>query len=151
MALVYYAHFSELGWTLAQYIVAALLAFDIIAGVATNATTSAKRWYHRPSQKWHQHMGFVVLHGLHVFLVAWLFRDMDISFFIVIYLLLLLSSAAVVTVSQRVQRSVALLLVCNALLISQYLLLPTPGFEWFIPFLFLKLLVSHLTLEEPYL
>lgn len=28
---------------------------------------------------------------------------------------------------------------------------PTPGLEWFIPLLFLKLLISHLLREEPYL
>jgi hypothetical protein len=54
------------------------------------------------------------------------------------------------TVPLYIQRSVALLLVCGAIVLSTYLLSPPPGFEWFVLLLFIKLLVSHLTKEEPY-
>ncbi|MFZ0613588.1 MAG: hypothetical protein WAM73_15220 [Desulfobacterales bacterium] len=54
-----------------------MLAFDIVGGVTTNATSSAKRWYHRSGQTALNHMGFIALHLLHIFLVAWLFRKLD--------------------------------------------------------------------------
>jgi hypothetical protein len=67
-----------------------------------------------------------------------------------VYFYLLISALSVLIVPLRIQRSVALLFVCGAIVLSVYALSPTPGFEWFIPFLFIKLLVSHLTKEEPY-
>ncbi len=150
LAVSYYAYSIQLGWNLIQYIVAALLAFDITGGVTTNATSSAKRWYHRDGQGFAQQFGFVAVHALHIFLVAWLFRGMDVVFFGAVYAYLLVSALITLSVPLYVQRSVALLLVCGAILLSIYVLSPTEGFEWFIPFLFIKLLVSHLTREEPY-
>ncbi|MEO0759270.1 MAG: hypothetical protein AAFY78_20625 [Cyanobacteria bacterium J06648_16] len=37
-------------WTLWQVGVIAVLGFDLVGGVLTNATAAAKRWYHRPGQ-----------------------------------------------------------------------------------------------------
>ena len=150
VAISYYAYRNQLGWNLVLYIVAALLAFDIVGGVITNATSSAKRWYHREGQGFVQHFGFVAVHAFQIFLVAWLFRGFDMTFFGVIYLYLLFSALMTLTVPLYIQRSVALLFVCGAIILSTYVLSPTAGFEWFIPFLFIKLLVSHLTKEEPY-
>lgn len=150
LAISYYAYRNQLGWNVTQVIVAALLAFDIVGGVTTNATASAKRWYHREGQGFVQHFGFVAVHAFQIFLVAWLFRGFDMTFFGVAYLYLLFSALVTLTVPLYIQRSVALLFVCGAIVLSAYVLLPTAGFEWFIPFLFIKLLVSHLLKEEPY-
>lgn len=150
LLIVTYAYVYQLGWDLAQYSMAALLAFDIIGGIITNATSSAKRWYHREGQTFSQHFGFVALHAVQIFLVAWLFRGVDMVFFGVVYLYLLVSALGVLMVPLRMQRSIALLFVCGAIMLSIYMLSPTAGFEWFIPCLFIKLLVSHLTREEPY-
>ena len=98
---------------------------------------------------WKQ-IGFVSVHFLHIFVVGWLFRGMDVPYIVAVCLCLILSSAVIVCVPLRIQRSVALLLACGAILLSQYAFSPTPGLEWFIPFLFIKLLVGHLTVEEPY-
>lgn len=148
--VVTHAYSSQIGWSISQYIIAALLAFDISGGVITNATSSAKRWYHRSGQGFKQHFGFVALHVFHIFLVAWLFRDLDITFLTVIYLYLLTSAGLVLLVPLYIQRSVALLLTCGAIVLSQFAVLPTNGLQWFVPFLFVKLLVSHLVKEEPY-
>lgn len=149
-AVMVYAYSNNLPWSLVQYSVAALLAFDITGGIITNATSSAKRWYHRNGQGFKQHFGFVALHALQIFLVAWFFRGVDVVFFGGVYSYLLIAAGSVLTVPRRVQRSVALLFMCGAILLSLYAFSPTAGFEWFIPFLFIKLLVSHLTKEEPY-
>ena len=71
-------------------------------------------------------------------------------FFGITYFYLILCALVILTVPQYIQRSFALLSVCGALVLSQYLLSPTEGFEWFIPVLIIKLLVSHLTKEEPF-
>ncbi len=150
LAVSYYAYIQQLSWSPTQYIVAALLAFDVVGGVTTNATSSAKRWYHREGQGFAQHFGFIAMHAAQIFLVAWLFRGLDMVYFGSVYFYLLISALSVLIVPLRIQRSVALLFVCGAIVVSVYALSPTPGFEWFIPFLFIKLLVSHLTKEEPY-
>ncbi len=150
LAVVYFARTGRWGWSLGQYLIAALLALDIVGGIVTNATSSAKRWYHREGQGFWQKFGFVALHVLHIFLVAWLFRGFDVVFLVAFSLLLLASALVVLAVPLYVQRSVALLHVCVAMFVSLYLFSPTKGLEWFIPFLFIKLLVSHLTTEEPY-
>ena len=150
IAISVYAYVYQLGWTPIQYTVAILLVINIIGGIITNATSSAKRWYHRPTQGAAQHIGFVAMHIIQIFLVAWSFRGMDLVFLSVVYFLLLISAIITLAVPLYIQRSVALLLVCGATFLSLYILSPTPGFEWFIPFLFIKLLVSHVTREEPY-
>ena len=84
-AIIYYSYVSNLEWSLIQYIIAALLAFDIIGGVATNATSSAKRWYHRNGQTAPKHLAFVAIHILQIFLVSWLFRNLDIPYIAVVF------------------------------------------------------------------
>jgi len=148
--IVAHAYISQIGWSISQCIIAALLAFDIGGGVTANATSSAKRWYHRSGQGFKQHFGFIALHVFHIFLVALLFRDFDITFLSVIYLYLLTSAGLVLLVPLYIQRSVALLLTCGAIVLSQFIVLPTNGLQWFVPFLFIKLLVSLLVWEEPY-
>ncbi|MGB6298936.1 MAG: hypothetical protein WBF90_22540 [Rivularia sp. (in: cyanobacteria)] len=56
------------------------MGFDLVGGVITNATSSAKRWFHRTGQTWQHHLAFVSIHIFHIFLVALLFRDSDWSF-----------------------------------------------------------------------
>ena len=71
-AMLIYALTSFPLWSIIQIGVAVLLAFDIAGGVVTNATSSAKRWYHRAGQGARQHLQFVALHIVHVIIVAWL-------------------------------------------------------------------------------
>jgi hypothetical protein len=45
---------------------------------------------------------------------------------------------------------VALVLYCGALFVGLYAIGVPPGFEWFVPMFFLKLLVAHLLPEKAY-
>jgi hypothetical protein len=74
VAMPLYAYLNGFEWSLVQYILAAWLAFDMVGGIITNATSSAKRWYHRPGQGFKEHFNFIALHIGYLFLVAWLFR-----------------------------------------------------------------------------
>jgi len=145
-----YALTLPIQWTGVQLGLIALLGLDLVGGVLTNATLSAKRWYHRPGQGWPQHLSFVALHVVHVFLVAWLFRGGDWLFFGAGAGYLLGAATVIVFSPRQLQRPVALGLFGIALLGDCYGFTPTPGLEWFVPFFFLKVLVSHLLPEEPY-
>ena len=135
------------------YVTVLLLAFDLIGGVVTNSTSAAKRWYHRAGQGFVEHMNFIALHAIQIASVAFLFAyEHPWFYFGTIYGLLLLSSAVVLKVPLYLQRPVAMALVAASIpfSMSRQLVPRTPGLEWFIPLLFLKLLVAHLTVEAPY-
>ena len=95
-------------------------------------------------------MAFVGLHGFQIGLVAWLFRGGDWGFFVVVFSYLLMASMIILRSPLYLQRPLALGLYSLALVGDRYLLSPTLGLEWFLPFLMLKLLVSHLLAEFPY-
>ena len=58
-----------------QTAVGGLIMFDLAGGLVANATSTTKRWYHRPGQTRKHHLGFVLPHLLHIGAVAWLFQD----------------------------------------------------------------------------
>ncbi|WP_192925007.1 hypothetical protein [Sodalinema gerasimenkoae] len=98
-----YASTLPMQWSGLQLGLMGLLALDLVGGVLTNATVSAKRWYHRPGQGWWQHLGFVALHVVHVFLVAWLFRGGDWLFFGAVAGYLLGAATVIVFSPRRLQ------------------------------------------------
>jgi hypothetical protein len=141
---------QHLNWTLLQYAVAVILAFDTVGGISTNATSAAKRWYHRPGRGFAQHFGFAAVHVIYIFFVAWLFSPNWLKFFWAHSVFLIMSAFLVLTVSPYLRRSVSFLLLSGGILLSLYVASPPAGMEWFPPFLYTKLLVSHLVREEPY-
>jgi hypothetical protein len=145
-----YASHVVWSWSWLQYAVCCILAFDTAGGIITNATSSAKRWYHRAGQGFKQHFGMVSLHLLHLLVVSWLYLAFDVRWFLVSGGYLLVAAAVVLWVPQYLQRPVALIVFGCALLISLYVLPQPVGLEWFLPLFYLKLLVSHLPKEEPY-
>jgi hypothetical protein len=145
-----YALAADLGWSALQLLVALLLAFDLGGGVTTNATSAAKRWYHRAGQGFTAHFGFVALHIIHPVVITALFRPGDWLFAAVVDGYLLLAALIILRVPLAIQRAVALLLLISGIVIGAYLLKPTPGLEWFIPTFYTKLLVANLVREEAY-
>lgn len=150
IALPLYALLGDLGWNLVQVLVAGLLAFDMTGGIVTNATSTAKRWYHREGQGVWQHFGFILVHGAQIFLVAWLFRGLDWPFFGTFYSYLIVTSLVILWAPLYLRRPLALILYCGAVVLGLYVFPAAAGMEWFVPFFFLKLLVSHLVKEAPY-
>ena len=75
---------------------------------------------------------------------------MDWRFGLTIYLYLLLSVIIIHKSPLYLQRPVAVILFCVAIIINTYSFVPTPGLEWFVPFYYLKLLICHGLTEEPY-
>ncbi|KOO15071.1 hypothetical protein AKJ18_08650 [Vibrio xuii] len=148
--MVIYAYFAQLGWTGIQYLIAGLLTVDIVGGIITNATSTAKRWFHREGQGFKQHMSFILTHFVQLSLYSWAFLDFDIVWIAVIGGYMVLSCAAVMKTSLYLQRPVALTLYSLSLIIAIYWAQAPQGLEWFLPLFYLKLLVSHVLREEPY-
>lgn len=145
-----YAIYADLGWSTMQLLVAALLAFDLVGGVITNATATAKRWYHRPEATFRDHLQFVAVHFLHPLLVAWLFLGGDWAYVAVVYGYLMLATVLILKVPLYLQRPFAYTFYLLALLLAFYVLPQPPGLEWFLPVFYLKLLVAHLVTEAPF-
>jgi hypothetical protein len=145
-----YALAKDLGWNTSRLVVGGLLAMDLGGGVFANATSAAKRWYHRRGQGFIQHLSFVALHGMHVFLVAWLFRSMDWRFFLIVYGYLLATTIFILSTPLYLQRPLALLVTTGAFLLDMHAFNPVAGMQWFVPVLFLKLTMGHLLKEAPF-
>ena len=150
LGMLLYAFLQPLGWNGWQIALAVLLAFDLAGGVVTNATSTAKRWYHRPGQRLRDHVIFIAVHGVHLALVAWAFRAGDWAWAVGWYAFLMFASLLILLIPLYLRRPVAFSMVGLGLLLALYLDTPVPGLEWFIPVFLLKLLVSHLLREEPY-
>lgn len=150
VAMVLFALWRDFQWSPIQFVLATWLAFDIVGGIVTNATSSAKRWYHRDGQGFGDHFGFIAFHVVYIILVSWLFRSMDWLYLFVMSAYLLVSAYVILKSPLYIRRPVAFSVFVIAYLIDAYIFVPTPGLEWFIPFLILKLLVSHALREEPY-
>lgn len=145
-----YAATMGQSWSWVQYLLCMVLAFDLVGGVVTNATSSAKRWYHRNGQGFAQHVGFTAAHLLHLLLVAWLYLDNDWTWAAIAGGYLLAAADLILMVPVYLQRPTALILYLGGLVVGLWLLPTPPGLDWFLPVFYLKLLVSHLPREEPY-
>ncbi|MDN3516525.1 hypothetical protein QWY84_02775 [Aquisalimonas lutea] len=145
-----YATIHQLGWSWLSHAVAALIVLDVVGGAVVNATTSAKRWYHRAGQGFRQHFGFLALHGLHIAAVAGLFSSAPLLYAVTAYGYVLLTGLATLRAPLRMQRPVAQSAVCGAILLAAWGLPEAPAWEWFLPVLVIKLIVGHATLESPF-
>ncbi|WP_394246803.1 hypothetical protein [Vibrio profundi] len=149
-AMLFYAWSTPLSWTLTQYVVAALLTIDMLGGVITNATSSAKRWFHREGEGFKQHMSFIGTHFIQLGLFSWAFLDLNWGWIALAGGYVMLASCLILLTPLYLQRPVALILYSVSILLSLYVLETVPGLEWFLPIFYLKLLVSHILKEEPY-
>ena len=139
------AHLASLGFAWPLILLGALIAADVIGGAICNMTETTKRWYHRAEQRPRDHLGFVTLHLLHIVAVAWAFRGagFDAVYAITVGGWLLASAVIVLYAPAALRSPLATMLYTIALGLSLYALGPTPGLEWFVPLLFVKLLIGH--------
>lgn len=145
-ALVVGARLSALGLDGWRVALGALLALDVLGGVVCNMTRTTRRWYHRDGRGTGDHLATVGMHVVHVVLVAWAFGvgGSDAAYAAVIGGWLLFSAAAVLRAPDPLRGPVAAAAYVVALGLAFHALSPIPGMEWFVPALFLKLLIGHL-------
>lgn len=144
------AYFWQLGWGWSQYLIAGLLAVDIVGGIITNATSSAKRWFHRDGEGFRQHMAFIGLHFVQLSLFSWAFLGFDLMWIVLVGGYMVLACALILKTPLYLQRPVALAMYSLSIVLVTYLWQPPQGLEWFLPLFYLKLLISHILREEPY-
>lgn len=125
-----------------------VMALDIVGGVWANATTTTRRWYHRPGIGSASSVRFALLH-VHPFLVAWAVPGFDWTIATVLYLGMLVAYLVVEVTPSYLKSPTAAV---TALVVFTLVLMLDPdlaGVEWFVPAYLLKLLTGHAVPAEP--
>ncbi|MCF4099418.1 hypothetical protein [Maritalea mediterranea] len=133
-----------------HWVFVVVLALDIGGGIVTNATSAAKRWYHRKGHGKRQHFLFVCAHLLHLGLAALLFAAQPMVFFAVAAGSLLLGTLIILFTPLYLQRPVAFGVATLFMLLSFVPEMALPNLNWLLPLLALKLLLGHLVKEAPF-
>ena len=150
VVLVAHGLYAQYDWTPLQYVVATLLLADMVGGIATNATSTAKRWYFREGQGFLSHMGFVALHIIQISIASYFFLGLDLVWIAVAFGYLMVSCAVIQVAPLYLQRPIAMLFCAASMVLSIQVLKSPQHLEWFLPLFFIKLQVCHLLREEPY-
>ena len=137
-------------WSLAQYLVAAFFALDMVGGIATNLTSTAKRWNFRAGNGFKEHMFFIGLHIIQLSLMSYFFLGFDLVWLAVIYGYLMLSVGFILICPFYLQRPISGMVYVASLVLSIYVFKSPEHLEWFLPLFFYKLQISHAVREEPY-
>ena len=146
---------DKFDWTGWQYIVTAIIVYDVVGGAVANSLNSCKRFYHSSLQTFEpnyvklakNHFFFSIIH-VHTLIVGMMF---DVSFYGWFWYLTL--QASVLTVNKTplyLQRPVSMLIIVMTLLLNEYFVGSPIGFEWLVPILFIKIVYGHTVKEEPY-
>lgn len=138
------------GWTPWQLALAGVVMLDLVGGVLTNATSAAKRWYHRSGRGDAAHFGFAAVHFVHPLVVMLFFDRWNWPFVAGACGYLLVASLAILRAPLYLRRPLASLCLVIGFFLALYLLPVPPRFEWFLPVFFVKILIAHLLREEPY-
>ena len=155
--LGWYWRSCVMDWSWWQYVIALLLALDVLGGVVANSLNSCKRFYHSPIQPEEtgftalakNHFIFTALH-IHPILIGWLFGDMNLTYGAIWYFVLVTFAGNIMRMPLYLRRPTAMGIIMLAILANYYFIPPVAGFEWFIPALFLKIAYGHSVQEEPY-
>lgn len=137
-------------WSSLEIGLAVVLALDLVGGVLTNATNSAKRWYHRPgSGRARARLAFVAAHVVHLAVVAFVLLPDGTAWWWTHLALLVVSSVVIELVPVDVRRPTAVAALVVAVTLGQAIA-PVEGVLVVVPALFyLKLLLGHLVPEAP--
>lgn len=141
------------GW---QWVILAFFAYDIGGGAAANMLNSCKRFYHTPAKPGEGRVlravksvpVFTALH-IHPILAAALLGGSAING-LIWYVLLQLAVWLTLATPLYLRRALATLLTVLAFIAATDLLPLGTGLEWFIPCLFVKMVMGHAVREEPY-
>lgn len=148
---------NEFTWANWQYIIVAIIAYDVVGGAIANSLNSCKRFYHSSLQTFEpsyvklakNYLLFSSVH-VHTLLISLIFSSAGLFYGWFWYLLLQASVLAVIKVPLYLQRPVSMLIIAAALLINSYVIISPVGFEWLVPLLFIKIVYGHTVPEEPY-
>ena len=137
-------------WSSPQIGLGVVLAIDLVGGALTNATNSAKRWYHRPGPRQvRSRLMFLAAHVVHLAVIAYILLPNDATWWWTHLTLLAVSSLLIEAVPVEVRRPTAVAALVCAVGLGQAVA-PVEGVLVLVPVLFyLKLLLGHLVPEAP--
>jgi len=137
-------------WSSLQIGLGAVLALDLVGGALTNATNSAKRWYHRPGPKRvRSRLMFLAAHVVHLAVVAFLLLQDGATWWWTHLILLAASSLLIEAMPVEVKRATAVAALVCAVALGQAIA-PVDGVMALVPvLLYLKLVLGHLVPEAP--
>lgn len=131
------------GLPLLAVCVITLVAFDLYGGAVVNATTSAKRWYHREGRRARHHLAFVAIH-VQPFLMAWAVPGFTWGVAATVYGVTLAGAVIVVAAPAGLRRPAAFAVTALALAVLTTVVSVPQEVAWFAPLLLIKLLLAYL-------
>lgn len=152
-----HAYVSSPGWAAWQYVVAAIIALDLLGGVVANGLNSAKRDHFAPTVEPGTSIGgrlvrrpvaFAAVHVQPV-VVGVVFPGAGPWWGAGWYLAILGAVVVVHRAPLYLQRPVALAL-CVGVVLASFLTEAPAGFAWLPAIMVLKLPLAHAVQEEPY-
>ncbi len=136
-------------WAWWQWLVLAILASDLVGGLACNALGPAKRWHHRTGRPANSHFLFCALHVHPLILALAIPEAMNWRSALVVYGLLLAGAGLVIGAPARLKNAVALLASAAAIIVCFLRLAPTGAVGWLPAVLYLKVLAGYLVPPPP--
>jgi hypothetical protein len=155
--LIWLSYTSDVPATSAwQWAVLVFFAYDIGGGAVANMLNSCKRFYHTPAKP--SESAFIrtaknvrVFTAIHVHpIIAAALLGGSVGNAVAWYLMLQVSVWLVLAAPLYLRRPMATLLTVLAVIAASALLPLGAGLEWFIPCLFIKMVLGHAVQEEPY-
>jgi hypothetical protein len=141
---VAWARAAGADWDLWRWLILAILACDLVGGVAANALAPAKRWHHRPGRSPRAHFTYCALH-IHPIVLALATADaLSQRAALIIYGLLLAGSGLTLMAPARLKGAVALLCAAAGIALSA-IWVPVASPEGWLPaMLYLKVIAGYL-------
>jgi len=150
LGAVAYPYFAGAQWRWWQYLLALIIAADILGGAAVNASAPAKRWYHRPQVGNSNHAAFVGVHVIHIAVVAAVYHENSLAYFLVMTAALGACTLVTLLAPLHLRRPLASV----GTVVGLTVLAAGPGFTpwltWFEPAMFMKLVVGYLVFDAPF-
>ena len=129
---------GEAAWW--QWLILVLLAFDLVGGVAANATVAATRQYHRPDAGYRPLL-FAASH-VQPFVVALVFPDYGWSLAAILYAAACVGVLGVLLMPAALKRAFALGY-CAVAMALLPIFAPPAAFAWLAPAYLIKLVAAH--------
>jgi hypothetical protein len=137
-------------WEWWQILVLLLLSADLGGGAIANLLRPCKDFYHQPltsKAKWWEKLlkNPLFFSALHIYpiLVWWIFPDVSIISGVLWYFQILIATLLMNEIPKRLKRPVAGLIVVVVFVLNAYIIAYPAGFGWFIPLVFMKLILGH--------
>ena len=148
---------SDTAWAPLQWLVALFIAVDVGGGAVANHLNSCKRFYHSPRREDEsaivaiaKNLPLFTAAHVHTLLVYAIWSPTELWAGLLWYVLLLVGALTVHLTPIYLARPGAAIIVGGAIVLNGTTIPAIAHLEWFVPLLFLKIVLGHAVREEPY-